>query len=79
MKTFKQFCNESKDTVWVKCECEKGNRWTFPKGGISDTTEEHRKDPTCFFDGCKQNHKYSIVGETTSREEAQNWFKNIYE
>lgn len=63
------------DPTFVKCECEKGNRWTFVRGGIGDDTSLSGEE--CYFSGCEQDHKWKIVGETKDRNEAHTWFRNV--
>ena len=65
--------------TWIKFQCEHGCQWTAVKGGIADTTEEHRTTPICNFSGCTPDHNYHLVGETADRHEAAAWFKNIHE
>ena len=59
-------------TIWIKYECEKGNRWTLTKGPFQDHPGK------CVFSGCETTHNFKIVGETSNVDEASEWFKNIY-
>lgn len=61
--------------VWIKYECDKGNRWTAVKNGIV-----HEPDGLlCCFVGCTPDCVSHIRGETSSRDEANGWFKNVNE
>ena len=56
--------------VWNMYECEKGNRFTFVKGGGSD----HVDLTTCNFSGCTHgDHGTRIAGETNDRAVASAW------
>lgn len=59
-----------KETVWIKYECRKGNRWITTTGWLAE------KPGRCIFSGCNRRHTFWIVGETRDRDVAGAWFRN---
>ena len=57
--------------VWVMYECDKGKRFTAVKGGSCDDVDLS----SCYISGCVNDHKTRIVGETSDRTKAHNWFR----
>lgn len=63
----------SEETVWIKYECRKGNRWI----AVNSYNRIFADVPgRCVFSGCNRRHTFWIVGETKDREEVDAWFKN---
>ena len=72
MKTKKNPCD---NPTWLKYRCYKGAQFTAVKGGICEIPDKSR----CVFSGCTTKHQVRIVGETSDRNEAHNWFNNPYQ
>jgi len=60
-----------KNPIWIKCECDKGKRFTAIKGGSCEVQDLE----ACFFSGCKNDHGIKVIGETSNRTEAHGWFR----
>jgi hypothetical protein len=61
------------DPVWLKWRCDFGSRWTTVKG--SPNSDEGKCGDRCEFSGCAPaQHSAHIVGETSDRTEAHDWF-----
>ena len=60
-----------RNPVWLKFECDNGNRWTIIKGSICDDGLEDGAE--CFHSKCQPGHKMHLRGETKSIDEAAEW------
>lgn len=58
-------------TIWFKYRCGGGARWTtiFPPGHMLEEFD------VCTFSGCHCGTKAELVGTTTDRNEASDWFR----
>ena len=60
--------------VWIKYRCFKGAQFTAVKGGTCEIPDKSR----CEFSGCNTKHQVRVIGETSDRNEAHNWFHSPY-
>ena len=63
-------------TVWLKWQCEKGNRWLTPAGNLH-YDEVDGGDCTRCCARCSYDHKISFMGETSDRSEAPEWLFDV--
>jgi len=62
--------------VWQMFECDNGCRWTQVVGSVVSGTA--KDGDTCYFSGCKPDHKIHSKGYTADRDEAHDWFRNVH-
>jgi hypothetical protein len=66
---------DGKVVVWELFECDKGGRWSQLNDSLVNLCKQDGQP--CDFVGCHTGHFVYKVRETTDRDEANEWYREV--